>query len=212
MDVPVPRIELGQLLRVGIDIGQRGFLAEGLAEDFEVARFTIRLGRTEGYCPAVGVAGLGTAGAFFWSCAASAASCSTAASNLSTACFRPATFSSRESSIAFAPDSDAMLPILPHGSSFKNKNEEMVPLYSFPALKDPLSKAVGAPAEEFHEAHVPEDLKLLPNLVADLAVARVKPSKVRLKAIDVVSQGEILFAQRVDGPQHVQGPAAGLDT
>ncbi len=70
-----------------------------------------------------------------------------------------------------------------------------------------LGQAVGAAAEEFEEAEVAEDLELLPDFVADVAVIGMEFGEGARVGVDV-GEGEFHFAQRLRDLKHVEGPAA----
>ncbi len=72
-----------------------------------------------------------------------------------------------------------------------------------------LFEDVGAGAEEGEEAEVAEDLELLADFVADVAVIRMEFRKGARVSV-YVGESEFEFAQGLHDLKHVEGPAAFL--
>ena len=66
---------------------------------------------------------------------------------------------------------------------------------------------VGTAAEKFQEAEVAEDLELLADFVADVAVMGMEFREGAGVGVDV-GKGEFHFAQGLHDLKHVEGPAA----
>jgi len=58
-----------------------------------------------------------------------------------------------------------------------------------------------------HKIAIPQELKLLPNLVADVAITRVKFFKLGSEFINVLIR-ELPLSERLDNSQHIKRPSA----
>ncbi len=70
-----------------------------------------------------------------------------------------------------------------------------------------MAQAVVAGSEKSQKAQVSKDLQLLANFVADMAVGRMKPRQTRFEGVHL-RQGELWPAERTNGVQHIECPAA----
>ncbi len=74
-----------------------------------------------------------------------------------------------------------------------------------------LGQAIGAGGEEFEEVQVTQDLELLADFVADVAVTGMETKELTLKSINLV-KCKFVFPQRTDYIQHIKSPATFFDT
>jgi hypothetical protein len=74
----------------------------------------------------------------------------------------------------------------------------------------PLSKGIGAAAEEFEEAEVAEDLELLADFVGDVRIVGMESGEFGSVGVDV-GEREFWFVEGADDVEDVEGPAAFFD-